>query len=148
VYHSFYVFFKDGIKEHTLVFTATPKGSELNGCWMFDADSDVVSYDLSLGPDNPWEVEAYKGKNGETSLDLIQTTEKILERLDKGYTFFGASHIRDMPWYHHLWIALVPPPLVVWAPVMLIRNTDNCVSAVVETMVWQQSITPSPPSSP
>jgi hypothetical protein len=137
VYHCFYVFFKDKIKEHTLVFTATPKGSILDGCWMLDAETDVVSYDLFLEPDNPWEVEEYKGGNGETSLDLIKTTEKILERLDREYTFFGASHIKNIPWYHQLWIALVPPPVIVWAPIMLVRNTDNCISAVLETMVWE-----------
>jgi hypothetical protein len=139
VSHSFYVFLKDGNMEHTLVFTATPKGSELNGCWMLDAHSDVESYELFTGSsENPWEVEAYQKTKGEAGLDLLKTTQKILDRLDKGYTFFGAAHIRDFPWYHHLWMALVPPPILAWAPMLILGiHTDNCNSAVLETMVWE-----------
>jgi hypothetical protein len=140
VYHSFYVYFKDGIKEHTLVFTATPKGSELNGSWMLDAATDVDSYNLFLNPSsgNPWEVAAYRGSNGEFTLNLLQTTQNILDRLDKGYTFFGPASVRNLPWYHHIWIALVPLPIIVWAPVLIFSiHTDNCTSAVIETMAWE-----------
>jgi hypothetical protein len=139
VFHSFYVFFRDGKMEHTLVFTATPRGSERNGCWMFDAATDVDSYNLYISLDNPWEIEEYQGAHGEKILDTLRTTQNILDRLDKGYTFFGASHARDLPWYHQLWMFLIPPPVITYAPLLLISiQNDSCSSAVLETMAWEQ----------
>jgi hypothetical protein len=138
--HDFYVFLKDGKTEHTLVFTATPKKSELDGCWMLDAATDVDSYNLFLDPSsgNPWEVAEFRGPHGELGLNLLRTTQNILDRLDKGYTFYGPASVRNLPWYHHLWMALVPPPVLVWAPVLLFGiRTDNCTSAVLETMAWE-----------
>jgi hypothetical protein len=138
IFHSFYVFFKDGKMEHTLVFTATPKGSERNGCWMFDAATDVDSYNLYISSDNPWETEEYQGTHGEKTLDTLQTIQNILDRLDKGYTFFGASHARDLPWYHQIWMFLIPPPVITYAPLLLMSiHNDSCSSAVLETMVWE-----------
>jgi hypothetical protein len=137
--HSFYVFLKKGKMEHTLVFTATPKGSERNGSWMLDALTDVDSYNLFISSDNPWEVEEYQGPHGETTLNILQTTQKILDRLDNGYTFFGAAIVRDLAWYHQVWMFLVPPPILVYSPLLLMSiHADSCVSAVLETMVWEQ----------
>jgi hypothetical protein len=139
VVHSFYAFFKDNKLEHTLVFTATPRGSELDGCWMLDAETDIDSYSLFIDESsgNPWEVVDYHGSNGE--LDLLQTVQNILERLDKKYTFFGPANVRNLPWYHHVWMALVPPPILVWAPMLILGiRTDNCTSAVVETVAWKE----------
>jgi hypothetical protein len=139
VFHSFYVFFKDGKMEHTLVFTATPKGSEQDGSWMFDATTDVDSYNLYVSSDNPWEVEEYQGPRGTTTLDTLQTTRNILARLNKGYTFFGGSHVRDYPWYHHLWMMLVPPPVITYAPLLFVSiRKDSCNSSVLETVAWAQ----------
>ncbi|MDR1638036.1 MAG: hypothetical protein LBR93_11960 [Treponema sp.] len=137
VFHSFYVFFKDGEMEHTLVFTATPKGSEQDGSWMLDAPTDIDSYSMYLSGDNPWDVEEYQGPQGETSLDTVQTVQNILKRLNKGYTFFGASHVRDMPWYHQVWMFLVPPPLITYTPLLFVSiHNDSCSSSVLETMAW------------
>ncbi|AEF82625.1 hypothetical protein [Leadbettera azotonutricia] len=137
--HSFYVFFKNDSMEHTLVFTATPKGSELDGCWMLDAETDTESYGLFISSDNPWEVEEYKGKHGETTLNTVQTTQNILARLDKGYTFFGPASARNLAWYHQVWMFLVPPPIITYAPLLLVSiHSDNCTSAVLETMAWEQ----------
>jgi hypothetical protein len=138
LFHSFYVFFKDGKMEHTLVYTATPKGSEQDGSWMFDAGTDIESYNLYLSSDNSWEVEEYRGPRGETSLDTSQTAQNILTRLNKGYEFFGASHVRDLRWYHQIWMTLVPPPVIAYTPLLLasIRH-DSCSSSVLETMAWQ-----------
>ncbi|GHT77581.1 hypothetical protein FACS1894130_02350 [Spirochaetia bacterium] len=141
VVHSYYVFFKNAEMEHTLVFTATPKNSELNGSWMLDAKTDIDSYNLFLDPHsgNPWEVLEYRGPNGELNLNFLQTTQSILNRLDKGYTFFGPANVRNLSWYHHVWMALVPPPILVWAPMLIFGvHTDSCTSAVVETLVWEQ----------
>lgn len=138
LFHSFYVLFKDGEMEHTLVFTATPKGSEHDGSWMFDAITDLDSYNLYLSSNNLWAVEEYRGPEGETTLDTLQTTRNILARLDKGYTFFGPSHVRDLPWYHHIWMILVPPPILTYTPLLLASiHSDSCSSAVLETMAWQ-----------
>jgi hypothetical protein len=60
----------------------------------------VDSYNLFISSDNPWEVEEYKGPHGETTLNLSQTIQKVLDRVDKGYTFFGAAIVRDLAWYH------------------------------------------------
>ncbi|GHT59822.1 hypothetical protein FACS1894109_16470 [Spirochaetia bacterium] len=138
--HCFYVFLKDGEVEHTLVFTATPKGSELKGCWMLDAASDVGSYNLFLDPSsgNPWEVAECVGSKGELSLNLLQTTQNIITRLDKGYKFFGAASARDLAWYHQVWMFLIPPPILAYSPLLILSiNTDNCTSAVLETMAWE-----------
>lgn len=138
VFHSFYVFFKDGKMEHTLVYTATPKDSDLDGSWMFDAATDVDSYNLYLSSDNPWEVEEYRGPKGETTLDTLRTAQNISRRMDRGYKFFGASHVRDLPWYHHLWMSLVPPPIITYVPLLLVSiNHDSCSSSVLETMAWR-----------
>jgi hypothetical protein len=138
VFHSFYVFFKDGKMEHTLVYTATPKWSEQDGSWMFDAATDVDSYNLYLTSDNPWEVEEYRGPHDETALDTLRTARNILDRLNKGYSFFGASHVRDMPWYHQVWMSLVPPPVITYAPLLLVSiRRDSCSSSVLETMAWE-----------
>lgn len=138
LFHMFYVYFRGGEMEHTLVFTKTPKGSEYNGSWMLDAPTDVESYKLfSESAENPWEVEEYQGRKGETILDLIQTTNKILERQKKGYTFSGPASIRDLPWYHLLWTSLVPPPFSPEIIMLLTIRRDNCTSAVLETMVWE-----------
>ncbi|MDR0540243.1 MAG: hypothetical protein LBG74_07055 [Spirochaetaceae bacterium] len=140
VSHSFYVFYKDKKMEHTLVFTATPKGSKLNGTWMLDAYSDVESYNLFLesSSGNPWEVVEHHSRKGGASLNLLRTTQSILDRLNKRYTFFGPASVRDLPWYHHLWMALVPPPILTWLPMLILGiHTDNCTSAVLETMVWE-----------
>jgi hypothetical protein len=138
-YHCFYVFFKDGKFEHTLVFSNTPKGSEHKGCWMLDAKTDVDSYNLFISSDNPWEVEEYQGHHGETTLNVVPTAQKILDRIDKNYTFYGPAIVRDLAWYHQLWMFLVPPPVLVYSPILLMSiHTDNCVSAILETMVWEQ----------
>jgi hypothetical protein len=139
VFHSFYVFFKEGEMEHTLVFTATPKGSERDGSWMFDAATDVDSYNLYVSADNPWEVEEYQGPHGETVLDIVGTAQNIFDRLDKNYTFFGASHARDLPWYHQLWMFLIPPPVITYAPLLFVSiHKDSCNSSILETMVWEK----------
>lgn len=66
LFHSFYVFLKDGKLEHTLVYTVTPKGSVRNGNWMLDALSDIDSYNLYLAGDNIWDVEEYTNRHGKT----------------------------------------------------------------------------------
>lgn len=139
VFHCFYVIFKNEKMEHTLVFTATPKGSLQNGTWMFDAVSDIESYNSFIeSPHNPWDVVEYQGRHGETNLDVIKTTQKILTRLDKGYRFFGGSVVRDMAWYHQIWLFLVPPPILTYAPLLIMSiKADSCASAVLETMVWE-----------
>lgn len=135
--HSFYVFFKDGEVEHTVVFTATPKGSERDGNWMLDAQSDVDSYNLYMESDNPWEVEEYIHPYSGPGLDLQLTVRSILHRLHKEYTFFGPASVRNLPWYHLLWVSLAPPPILSIASILLLSiHTDNCTSAIVETMVW------------
>jgi hypothetical protein len=140
VVQSCYVFFKEKVIEHTLVFTATPKGAELDGCWMLDAGTDVDSYNFFLDSSsgNPWEVVEHQGPNGELTLNLLHTTQNILDRLDKGYTFFGPANIRNLPWNHHLWMALVPPPVLAWTTMLLLGiHADNCTSAILETMAWE-----------
>jgi hypothetical protein len=138
IFHLFYVYFNNNKIEHTLVFTATPKGSEYDGCWMLDAPSDLKSYNLFIGSsENPWEVEEYQGPKGQTTLDLIQTTNKILERQSKGYTFFGPASVRNLPWYHLVWMSLVPVPLSPEIIMLLSIHSDNCTSAILETIVWQ-----------
>jgi hypothetical protein len=143
IVHSFYAFYKDNEIEHTLVFTATPRGSETDGCWMLDAGTDIDSYNLFMDESskNPWEVIEYQGPNGESALNLIRTTQNILERLDKKYTFFGPANVRNLPWYHHVWMALVPPPILAWVSMLVFGiHTDNCTSAVIETMVWEENV--------
>ena len=138
--HSFYVYFKDGKAEHTLVFTATPKNSPLKGTWMLDAASDTISYNSFLdSPENPWEVAVYENpKGGGTDFDLLQTTQNILSRMDKDYKFFGAAHVRNLAWYHQVWMMMVPPPVITYAPLLFISiKKDSCTSAVTETMVWE-----------
>jgi len=138
LYHSFYGFFKDKELEHTLVFTAAPKGAEVNGTWMLDADSDLESYKLFATENNPWEVEEYVNKNGSSKLNFKNTVESILNRINEAYTFFGAASVRNLPWYHHLWLALAPPPIISLATVLLMStNSDNCNSAVIETLQWE-----------
>ena len=141
VFHCFYVIFKNGNMEHTLVFTATPKGSEQNGTWMFDAESDVESYNSFLEfQDNPWDVVEYQGPHGETTLDIVRTTEKILEKLEKGRRFFGGCVVRDLAWYHQVWMFLAPPPILAYVPLLIMTiDADSCASAVLETMVWCES---------
>ena len=137
--HYFFVYYKNGNMLHTLVFTDTPKGSERKGTWMFDAHTDVDSYNLYITSDNPWEVEEYHGPNGEIKLNLIQTTNNILDRIDKNYTFFAAANVRNLAWYHQIWMFLVPPPIITYTPLLLISiNKDSCASAVVETVVWEK----------
>jgi hypothetical protein len=138
MFHMFYVYLKDGKMEHTLVFTATPEGSEFDGCWMLDAPTDIESYNLFLRSSNAWEVEEYQSSKGETVLDLKETTNKILERLEKGYTFFGPASIRNFPWYHILWMTLAPPPFSPEVLMLLSMHKDNCTSAILETMAWEQ----------
>lgn len=138
-YHSYYVYLKDGDVEHTIVYTATPKGSERNGNWMLDAQSDLDSYALFLNADNPWEMEEYKNPKKETNLNLLQTTQSILTRLEKDYSFFGPASIRNLPWYHLLWIAVAPPPILTLGSVLIVGiHKDNCNSAILETMVWDK----------
>jgi len=139
MHHSFYVFFKDGKFEHTLVFTATPKGSEQKGNWMLDAESDVNSYKMSLTGANPWELEEYKNPKGKSNLNLQETAKSILKRLEKEYTFFGPASVRDLPWYHFLWLTVTPPPVLTLGSILLFSiHHDNCNSAVLETMVWNK----------
>lgn len=140
MFHMFYVYLKHGKMDHALVFTATPAGSEYDGCWMLDAPTDIESYNLFLtSPENPWEVEEYLGPKGETTLDLIQTTNKILERQKTGYTFSGPASVRNIPWYHLLWMSVIPPPLSPEIIMLFTRRADNCTSAVLETMVWKNN---------
>jgi hypothetical protein len=80
-----------------------------------------------------------KGPHGETKLDTVQTTQKILNRLEKGYTFFGGAIVRDLAWYHQVWMFLVPPPILAYLPMLLMSiHADNCTSSVLETMAWEQ----------
>jgi hypothetical protein len=139
VFHSFYVFFNKDTMEHTLVFTATPRGSEQKGSWMLDANTDVESYHDFVYSDNPWELVEYQGPDGETSLDVSLTAQKILDRMDERYTFFGGAIVRDLPWYHQVWMFLVPPPVLTYAPLLFMSiHTDNCSTAVLDTMVWRK----------
>jgi hypothetical protein len=139
LFHSFYVFFRDGIMEHTLVFTATPDGSEQNGSWMLDAATDLESYNAFTYSTNPWEVVEYRGPKDETTLDVALTAQKILKRLDERYTFFGGAIVRDLPWYHQVWMFLVPPPVLTYLPVLLLSiHADSCSTAVLDTLVWKK----------
>lgn len=136
LFHSFYGFFKNGTLEHTLVFTSTPKGSEKKGNWMLDAESDIDSYYL-IAEGNPWEVEYYVDKHHNPDLDLIQTTTNILNRLNKEFTFFGPASVRNLDWYHYLWLFFAPPPGFTLGSVLLASiHGDNCTSAVLETLAW------------
>ena len=137
VFHMFYAYFKDGKMEHTLVFTATPEESEFDGSWMLDAYTDTESFYSYIESSNIWEVEEYHGPNGETILDLVMTTNNILERVKKGYTFFGPASVRNLPWYHILWLTLIPPPFSPQVLMLLSINKDNCTSAVLETIAWE-----------
>ncbi len=138
LFHSFYGFFNEQELEHTLVFTAAPKGSEVNGTWMLDADSDLESYRLFAEGDNRWEVQEYLSKNGNSKLHFENTVRSILKRINDEYTFFGPASVRNLPWYHHLWLALTPPPVISLTTVLLMSiKSDNCNSAVVETMRWE-----------
>ena len=136
--HSFYVFFHEGKLDHTLVFTATPKGSQTDGNWMLDAESDLDSYRMFVEGDNPWEVEEYVDENGNPTLDFEKTVTSILERVDAEYSFFGPASVRTMPWYHLVWLSATPPPIISLVTVLLMSiNSDNCASAVLETMQWE-----------
>lgn len=138
LFHSFFVFFNKGELEHTLVFTATPKGSEKDGNWMLDADSDLESYRLFVQGSNPWEVVPYVDKHGNDTLHFEHTVERILERIDADYSFFGPASVRNLPWYHLLWVSATPPPIISLVTVLLMSiNSDNCSSAVIETMQWK-----------
>jgi len=140
MFHCFYVFFYNGNMEHTLVFSATPKGSILKGCWMFDAGTDLDSYNLYINSDNSWGVEEIQGANGEKSLDTERTSQKIIERIDKNYKFFAGAIVKILPWYHQVWMFLVPPPMITYTPLLLMSiNKDNCSTAVIETMVWKDN---------
>ncbi len=137
LYHILYVFKKDRSLEHTLVFTATPKGSELDGTWMLDASSDIESYDLFLNSDNPWNLQEYEGPEGK-GISLLKTTHNILDRLEKEYRFAGTAGLRSMAWYNHLWMILIPPPIIAYSGAMLASiGGDNCISAVNETIAWE-----------
>jgi len=137
--HYYYVYYKDGLMEHTLVFTDTPKGSERKGSWMLDALSDVESYEAyELLPDNPWQVELCKGPKGQ-NLDTIRTTQNILKRLERNFKFFGGAVVRDKAWYHQIWMFMVPPPILGYGPLLIMGiHKDNCASAVLETMAWEK----------
>ena len=136
--HYFYVYFKNGDFEHTLVFTDTPKGSERKGNWMLDAGTDVESYREYLSSNNVWGVEEYRGPKGVLILDTVQTTQNILTRLEKNYKFFGPAVVRDLAWYHQLWMFMVPPPILAYGPMLLVSiHKDNCASAVLETVAWK-----------
>jgi hypothetical protein len=138
VRHGFYVFFNEGKAEHTLVFTGTPSGSEYGGAWMLDARTDLDSYADFAAGGNSWELTEYRSRKGR-GLDLQATVEKIIARIDERRNFFGGAHVRDLPWYHHLWMALaVPPPILAYAPFMFMSiGKDSCLSAVLETMVFE-----------
>ena len=138
MFHMFYIYFNNNQMEHTLVFTATPKGSELNGCWMLDAPTDMESCNLFLNtPENPWEVEEYQDPKGRRNLEMELTTKSILERMDKGYTFFGPASVRNLPWYHLLWMTLIPPPFSPEMLMLLSIHKDNCTSAILETVTFK-----------
>lgn len=139
-YHSFYVFLKENKLEHTLVFSASPKNSKIKGSWILDAQTDIDSYYLYLESDNPWELEEYVSKKHQVKLDLIGTTKSVLKRIDKEYSFSGVASVRNYPFYHMLWISLAPPPIlsVVFA-LIFTRKSDNCNSAILETLVWEES---------
>jgi hypothetical protein len=138
IFHSYYVIFNKKNMEHTLVFTATPKGSVQNGSWMFDAQTDVDSYNLYVTANNPWDVVEFEGPNGKRKLDTIKTVNNILERLEKGYKFFGGAIVRDLAWYHQIWLFLVPPPGLTYGPLLIMSiNKDNCSTAVLDTMAWE-----------
>jgi len=135
--HHFYVYYKDGEMEHTLVYTGTPRGSERNGTWMLDAYSDVESYNLYRFSDNSWEVTELI--NGKKKINVIKTTQNILNRIEMNYEFYGGSHIRNLAWYHQIWMYLVPFPVPIKSYRELLlysRNKDSCTSAVLETIAW------------
>ncbi|MFA7107843.1 MAG: hypothetical protein WC162_01730 [Sphaerochaetaceae bacterium] len=139
MHHSFYVFLKDGKIEHSLVFTATPKGSEQKGNWMLDAESDIDSYKMFINSNNPWQVEEYQTSKYGSRLNLEGTTKNILKRLEKEYSFFGPASVRDLPWYHFLWLTVTPPPILTLGSILIVSiHKDNCNSAVLETMVWDK----------
>jgi len=135
--HHFYVYYKDGEMEHTLVYTGTPRGSERNGTWMLDAYSDVGSYNLYKFSDNPWKVEELI--NGKKKISVIKTTQNILNRIEMNYEFYGGSHMRNLAWYHQIWMYLVPFQVPIKSYRKLLsysKNKDSCTSAVLETIAW------------
>ena len=137
--HNFYVYYKDGEMEHTLVFTGTPRGSERNGTWMLDAHSDVESYNLYRFSDNPWEVAELK--NGKKKINVVKTTQNVLDRIEMNYEFYAGSHLRNLAWYHQLWMYLVPFQVPIKSYRELLsytENKDNCTSAILETIVWEK----------
>ena len=136
-YHTYYIFFKDGELEHTLVFTSTPRGSERDGNWMLDANADIQTYNLFIYDDNPWDMKELLGPENQ-SINLIKTTQNIIKRLDENYTFGNLAGMRDLAWYHQIWITIGFIPPIVGYPIVTALNwkSDNCISSVAETIEW------------
>lgn len=137
VYHCFYAFFRDGEFQHTLGFSQTPAGSVNYSCWILDKISDLESMELYLQGDNVWNVEEYTRKG--RVLDIEKSIAKMQKKINKETKFWGAAGVRDFPWYLQIAVWTLPIPVIPAATVFIGSiGKDNCVSAVVETMVWKK----------
>jgi len=137
LYHCFYAIFKNGELQHTLGFSGNPKNAVFNQCWILDKIEDLESLELYLQGNNKWDVEEYVKKNN--SLDLVKTIEKILIKIGKENKFEGSANMRNLTWYYQviLWTIPVPViPMVIYHTIT--SNSDNCITAVEETMVWKK----------
>ena len=74
-------------------------------------------------------------------INVIKTTQNILNRIEMNYEFYGGSHIRNLAWYHQIWMYLVPfqVPIKSYSELLSYsKNKDSCTSAVLETIAWEK----------
>lgn len=137
VFHCYYGIFKDGEFQHTIGFSQTPGNAVYHSCWILDKIGDMESIDLYFRGTNEWNVEEYV-KNG-CVLDTDKTVAKIMKKINKMTKFWGASSVRDFPWYMQILVWTLPIPVIPAGTVFIGSiGKDNCSTTVLETMVWKK----------
>ena len=107
--HSFYLLINNTGEYHTLSFYGTNISFYSEGAWVLDADSDMESYNGYTIGNNRWDViEVFL----DNTIDVRKTLMNIIDKMDKGITFYYKDHIKKKP------------------------NVNNCNTALHETIAF------------
>jgi len=112
--HSYYVINCNNTGEYyTLSFYGTKIAFYSKGAWAINTNSDKTSYDMYLQDNNKWHVDEIFS---EYVINVKNTVENIIRKMDSGTTYYYKDHITDKP------------------------NVDNCNTALHETIALESPL--------
>lgn len=108
--HTYYLIIDKKTDEfYTLSYYGTKVAAYSRGAWMMNSDLDMSSYSSYISGKKSWDVARI-----DIDIDTLGTTQKIIEKMVSGISYYYRAHIKNKP------------------------GVDNCNTALWETLVMKK----------